>query len=74
MANVKKENLKTCSDEAIDEAYNFIKIETLAQVFPVNFVKFLRTPFLTEHAWATASDYFRKNAPPWTFNLVLDTP
>ena len=24
--------------------------------FPVNFVKFLRTPFLTEHLWTTASD------------------
>ena len=23
--------------------------------FPVNFVKFLRTPFFTEHLWATAS-------------------
>ena len=33
------------------EASNFIKKETLAQVFPVNFVKFLRTPFLTEHLW-----------------------
>ena len=27
-------------------ACNFIKKETLAQVFSVNFVKFLRTPFL----------------------------
>ena len=27
----------------------FSKKETLAQVFPVNFAKFLRTPFLTEH-------------------------
>ena len=31
------------------EACNFIKKETLAQVFPVEFAKFLRTPFLTEH-------------------------
>ena len=30
------------------ESCNFIKIETLALV-PVNLVKFLRTPFLTEH-------------------------
>ena len=29
------------------EACNFIKKETLAQVFPVNFVKFLRTPQTT---------------------------
>ena len=27
-------------------ACNFIKKETLVQVFPLNFVKFLRTPFL----------------------------
>ena len=27
---------------------NFIKKETLAQAFPVNFVKFLRAPFLIE--------------------------
>ena len=34
------------------QACNFIKKETLAQVFfSVNFVKFLRTPFLTEHLW-----------------------
>ena len=29
----------------------FDKKETLGQVFPVNFVKFLRTPFLIEHLW-----------------------
>ena len=28
-----------------------LKRETLAQVFPVNFAKFLRTPFFTEHLW-----------------------
>ena len=28
---------------------NFIKKETLAQVFFVHFAKFLRTPFSTEH-------------------------
>ena len=28
---------------------NFIYKEILAQVFPVNFAKFLKTPFLTEH-------------------------
>ena len=31
------------------QACNFINKETLAQVFPVNFAKFLRTPFFTEH-------------------------
>ena len=30
---------------------NFIKKETLAQVFPVNFAKFLRTLSPTEHLW-----------------------
>ena len=29
--------------------WDFIKKETLTQVFSCNFVKFLRTPFLTEH-------------------------
>ena len=33
------------------EACNFVKKETLHRCFPVNFVKFLRTPFLTEHLW-----------------------
>ena len=33
------------------ETCSFIKKETLAQVFPVNFAKFLGTPFLTEHLW-----------------------
>ena len=27
--------------------------------FPVNFVTFLRTPFFTEHIWATASAHVR---------------
>ena len=31
------------------EPFNFIKKEALAQVFSVNFAKFLSTPFLTEH-------------------------
>ena len=33
------------------EACNFIKEETLAQVFPMNFAKFLRRPFIVEHLW-----------------------
>ena len=34
------------------QACNFIKKQALAQVFfSVNFVKFLSTPFLTEHLW-----------------------
>ena len=30
-------------------AYNFIKKRLWRRCFPVNFAKFLRTPFLTEH-------------------------
>ena len=33
------------------QARNFIKKETLTQVFSVNFGKFLRTPFFKEHLW-----------------------
>ena len=33
------------------QASNSIKKETLAQVFPVNFAKFDRTPFFKEHLW-----------------------
>ena len=34
------------------QAYNFIKKETLAQVFlPMNFAKFLQKLFLTENLW-----------------------
>ena len=39
---------------------NFVKKETLAQVFPVNFAKFLRTPFPTEHLrWLLLNIRFR---------------
>ena len=43
------------------EARNFIKKETLAQVFPVNFAN--KNTFFTEHLQATAStaSTFRKN-------------
>ena len=34
---------------------NFVRKETLAQVFPVNFAKFLKTPFLQN----TSEDCFR---------------
>ena len=35
----------------IAEACNFIKKETLAQVFPVNFTKYLGRPFSIEKFW-----------------------
>ena len=34
---------------------NFIKKRNWHRCFPVNFAKFLRTPFFTEHLWTTAS-------------------
>ena len=33
------------------EICNFLKKGTLAQVLPVDFAKFLKAPFLTEHPW-----------------------
>ena len=39
----------------ISETCNFIKKETLTKCFPVNFAKFLKIAFFTEHLWAIAS-------------------
>ena len=36
-------------------AYNFIKKETLAQVFSCEFCKIFKNTLFTEHLWATAS-------------------
>ena len=38
------------------KACNFIKKRLWQRCFPVNFAKFLRTPFVTEHLWTTASE------------------
>ena len=35
---------------------NFIKKETLAQVFSCEFCKIFKNTLITEHFWATASD------------------
>ena len=37
------------------EAYNFIKKETLAQVFSCEFCRISKNTFFTEHVWTTAS-------------------
>ena len=45
--------------------------------FPVNFVKFLRTPFFTEHLWATASGYQRsslEHCSLWWLSLFNSSP
>ena len=37
------------------EAFNFIKKETLAQLFSCEFCEISKNTFFTEHFWATAS-------------------
>ena len=44
------------------QACNFIKIETLAQVFSSEFCEISKNTFFTEHLWATVSMLF-KNLP-----------
>ena len=44
-----------CLINGLPEAYNFIKKETLAQVFSCEFCKILNNNFLTEHIQETAS-------------------
>ena len=39
----------------LPEACNFIKKETLAQVFSFEFCEIFKNTFFTEHIWATAS-------------------
>ena len=39
------------------QACNFIKNETVAQVFSCEFYKIFKNTFFTEHLWATASEY-----------------
>ena len=48
-------------NKAASTAYNFIKKETLAQVFSCEFCKIFKNPFLTEHPWTTTSDYITLN-------------
>ena len=46
-SKIRKIHRKTLLAESLQpQACNFIKKETLTQVFPLNFAKFLRTPFL----------------------------
>ena len=39
-------------------ARNFIKKETLAQVFSCEFYEIFKNAFFTEHLWTTAFDFF----------------
>ena len=45
------------------EAYNFIKEETLTQVFSCEFCEISKNTFFTEHLWATAYNYTCYNYP-----------
>ena len=47
------------------EASNFIKKETLAQVFSREFYEISKNIFLTEHFWATASIKVRTSSNDW---------
>ena len=44
--------------EILPKACNFIKKESLAQVFSCEFCEISKNIFFTEHLWATASVYF----------------
>ena len=39
------------------EAYNFIKKDTLVQMFTCEFCEISKNTFFTEHLWTTASDF-----------------
>ena len=55
------------------QACNFIKKETLAQVFSCEFCETSKNTFFTEHLWATASEclqYVRCRSSVWNFPVV----
>ena len=43
-------------EKVFPQACNFIKKETLAQVFSCEFCEISKNNFFTEHLWATASE------------------
>ena len=51
-------------------ACNFIKKETLTQVFSFEFSEISKNTFFTEHVWATASVTLRKLAKQWHNNSI----
>ena len=61
--------------QALASACNFIKIETLAQVFSCEFCKISKNTFFTEHVWATASinfwSYLCKIVIQSTYNTIF---
>ena len=49
--------LQAWPKETLAQACNFIKLETLAQVFSCEFCEISKDTFFTEHLWKTASSY-----------------
>ena len=49
------------------EAYNFVKKETLAQVFSCEFCEISKNALFTERLWMPASKYLRK----WNADIVF---
>ena len=51
----KEVNAEAATRGALPEACNFIKKETLAQVFSCEFCEISKSTFFTDHLWTTAS-------------------
>ena len=47
----------------LQQACNFIKKKTLAQVFSCEFCEISKNTFFTEHLWTTASVFSRRSQP-----------
>ena len=62
-ATLLKKRLQVC---------NFIKKETLAQVFSYEFCEISENNFVAEHLWATASAFFQNNNIYYIFNIYLN--
>ena len=59
------------------EAFNFIKKETLTQVFCCELCEISKSTFFTEHLWATASGYQRsslEHCSLWWLSLFNSSP
>ena len=54
------------------QSYNFIKKETLAQVFSCEFFEILRTPFLIEHLWWLLLNLVDLEGRSRRFNLQIN--
>ena len=73
--SIKKDVLKnfTKFTGKVPESCNFIKKETLAQMFSCEFCEIFKNTFFTEHLWTTASECFMKlgKANDYVLNKIL---